>query len=160
MNRQSEAVSRHDTVPDESPCDTFLPEREIIDQLYSPTIGRFSATNPLFLLRATEDDSLGPDTTTEQIELPDIDRKPNDKNKLEKKEDGNKEAIVNTESKNVRQRLWTTVLSTIIVGLSFLLFGCTLGFPSGALLDLIVLEKRAEFKLTNDQADLFGVSDI
>ncbi len=60
--------------------------------------------------------------------------------------------------KKVRQRLWTTVLSAIVACIPFLLVGCTLGFPSGALLDLTDLEERLEYKLTREQADLFGVS--
>lgn len=63
-------------------------------------------------------------------------------------------------NKATPQRLWTTILSAIIAGIPFLLVGCTLGFPSGALLDLTHLETRQEFKLTREQADLFGVSTI
>ncbi len=64
----------------------------------------------------------------------------------------------NIKPKKVRQRLWTLVLSVVVACIPFLLAGCTLGFPSGALLDLTDLEERTEFKLTRQQADLFGVS--
>ena len=46
------------------------------------------------------------------------------------------------------------MLSVTVACIPFLLAGCTLGFPSGALLDL---EERTDLKLTRQQADLFGV---
>ncbi len=66
--------------------------------------------------------------------------------------------VVAKNERRVRQRVWSTVLSAIVACIPFLLVGCTLGFPSGALLDLTELEPREQFKLTREQADLFGVS--
>ena len=65
---------------------------------------------------------------------------------------------VAVKPKKVRQRLWTVVLSAIVACIPFLLVGCTLGFPSGALLDLTDLEDRPDYKLSRELADLFGVS--
>ena len=59
--------------------------------------------------------------------------------------------------KKVRQRLWTVILSAIVACIPFLLVGSTLGFPSGALLDLTDLEDRPDYKLSRELADLFGV---
>ncbi len=67
------------------------------------------------------------------------------------------EAEGSVKTKKVRQRLWTVMLSVVVACIPFLLAGCTLGFPSGALLDLTDLEERTDFKLTRQQADLFGV---
>ncbi len=68
--------------------------------------------------------------------------------------------VETVSDKSARQRVWTTVLSAIVACIPFLLVGCTLGFPSGALLDLTDLEQREEFKLTREQADLFGVRTV
>ena len=50
-----------------------------------------------------------------------------------------------------KERLWTTALYVLISSGPALLVGCTLGFPSAALLDL---------DLDSEQSDLFGVSLI
>ena len=57
-----------------------------------------------------------------------------------------------------RERLWTTVLFVTIASLPALLVGCTLAFPSIALLDLSELEEREDFKLSTLLSDVFGVS--
>ena len=57
-----------------------------------------------------------------------------------------------------RERLWTTVLFVTIASLPALLVGCTLAFPSIALLDLSELEEREDFKLSILLSDVFGVS--
>ena len=57
-----------------------------------------------------------------------------------------------------RERLWTTVLFVTIASLPALLVGCTLAFPSIALLDLSELEEREHFKLSTLLSDVFGVS--
>ena len=62
------------------------------------------------------------------------------------------------QPKQVRQRLWATFLSAVVASLPALLVGCTLGFPSGALLDLIDLEDRPDFKFNSILSDVFGVS--
>lgn len=56
-----------------------------------------------------------------------------------------------------RERIWTTVLFVTIASLPPLLVGCTLAFPSIALLDLSELEKRPDYKLNTLLSDLFGV---
>ena len=58
-----------------------------------------------------------------------------------------------------RERLWTTVLFVTITSLPALLVGCTLAFPSIALLDLSELEEREDFKLSILLSDVFGVRD-
>ena len=58
-----------------------------------------------------------------------------------------------------RERLWTTVLFVTITSLPALLVGCTLAFPSIALLDLSELEEREDFKLSTLLSDVFGVRD-
>ena len=57
-----------------------------------------------------------------------------------------------------RERLWTTVLFVNIASLPALLVGCTLAFPSIALLDLSELEERPDFRLSTLLSDVFGVS--
>ncbi len=57
-----------------------------------------------------------------------------------------------------RERVWTVFVSSIVVSLPALLVGCTLAFPSGALLDLTDLEPRKDFKFDNVLSDIFGVS--
>ena len=130
-------------------CHTSSPEPEIAIKPQTGSLTSLNAPNPL-----EGDTSLSPDNTLEQIELSEC--------KLYSKNDEQKEEAVikevNVKSKKVRQRIWTTVLSAIVACIPFLLVGCTLGFPSGALLDLTDLEERTEFKLTREQADLFGVS--
>ena len=56
------------------------------------------------------------------------------------------------------ERLWTTVLFVTIASLPALLAGCTLAFPSIALLDLSELEERPNFRLNTLLSDIFGVS--
>ena len=58
-----------------------------------------------------------------------------------------------------RERLWTTVLFVTIASLPALLVGCTLAFPSIALLDLSELEERADYRLSTLLSDVFGVRD-
>ena len=58
-----------------------------------------------------------------------------------------------------RERLWTTVLFVTIASLPALLVGCTLAFPSIALLDLSELEERPDYKLSTLLSDVFGVRD-
>ena len=57
-----------------------------------------------------------------------------------------------------RQRVWAVFVSAIIASLPALLVGCTLGFPSGALLDLTDLEPRPEYKFNSVLSDIFGAS--
>ena len=59
-----------------------------------------------------------------------------------------------------RERLWTTVLFVTIASLPALLVGCTLAFPSIALLDLSELEERPDHRLGTLLSDVFGVRDI
>ena len=59
-----------------------------------------------------------------------------------------------------RERLWTTVLFVTIASLPALLVGCTLAFPSIALLDLSELEERPEYRLSTLLSDVFGVRDM
>jgi len=96
------------------------------------------------------------------LELAEIGSEIKDSKQIEAETDAINDITVSTVSKvkKVRQRLWTTILSTIVACIPFLLIGCTLGFPSGALLDLTDLEPREEFKLTREQADLFGVRTV
>ena len=63
------------------------------------------------------------------------------------------------QPKRVHQRLWSIFLSAFVASLPALLVGCTLGFPSGALLDLVDLEDRPDFKFDTILSDVFGVSD-
>ena len=127
-------------------------ELELDNKPSSPS--SLCSTNPQALAQEDGRTSLSPDSV-EQIELTDVDCKPNHKNELGEG-DGNINKVT-VKPKKVRQRLWTTVLSAIVACIPFLLVGCTLGFPSGALLDLTDLEERTDFKLTREQADLFGV---
>lgn len=82
-------------------------------------------------------------------------------NVISDNETEHKQEEVNTDvkvkPKKVRQRRWTVLLSTIVACIPFVLAGCTLGFPSGALLDLINLEDRPGYKLSTELADVFGV---
>lgn len=57
-----------------------------------------------------------------------------------------------------RERKWTTALFVVISSIPALLVGCTLGFPSAALLDLTELEERPDFILNTVLSDVFGVS--
>jgi hypothetical protein len=59
-----------------------------------------------------------------------------------------------------RERLWSTVLFVMIASLPALLVGCTLAFPSIALLDLSELEERPDYKLSTLLSDVFGVRTI
>ena len=56
-----------------------------------------------------------------------------------------------------RERIWTTVVFVTIASVPALLVGCTLGFPSIALLDLRELEEREEYKFNTLLSDIFGV---
>ena len=141
------------TTPKRSPRHISLPGLEQHVKPSSTTTLCF--TNPLQLAQEKGLTSLNPNAVA-QMELTVCRQKHND-------EFGQEVSIkeVTVNSKKVRgQRLWTTVLSTIVACMPFLLAGCTLGFPSGAILDLTDLEKRTEFKLTREQADLFGVSHL
>ena len=56
------------------------------------------------------------------------------------------------------ERIWAPVLSVMVVAsLPALLFGCTLGFPSPVLLDLMESDKQ-EFRFDTLLSDLFSVS--
>ena len=55
------------------------------------------------------------------------------------------------------ERIWTTVLFVTIASIPALLVGCTLGFPSIALLDLTELEEREDYKFNTLLSDIFGV---
>lgn len=55
------------------------------------------------------------------------------------------------------ERVWATVLSVIVASLPALLFGCTLGFPSPVLLDLMELDQQ-EYQFDTLLSDLFSVS--
>ena len=57
------------------------------------------------------------------------------------------------------ERIWATVLSVMIASLPALLFGCTLGFPSPVLLDLMELDQQ-EYRFDTLLSDLFSVSTI
>ncbi len=57
-----------------------------------------------------------------------------------------------------RERIWSVFVSAMVVSLPALLVGCTLAFPSGALLDLTDLEPRKNFKFDSVLSDIFGVS--
>ena len=59
-----------------------------------------------------------------------------------------------------RERLWTTVLFVTIASIPALLVGCTLAFPSIALLDLSELEKRPDYRLSTVLSDVFGVRSV
>ncbi len=58
----------------------------------------------------------------------------------------------------IRERIWAVFVSAAISSLPALLVGCTLAFPSGALLDLTDLEPRKDFKFDSVLSDVFGVS--
>ena len=55
------------------------------------------------------------------------------------------------------ERVWAPLLSVIVASLPALLFGCTLGFPSPVLLNLMELD-REEFRFDTLLSDLFSVS--
>ena len=59
-----------------------------------------------------------------------------------------------------KERVWMTALFVTISSLPALLVGCTLGFPSIALLDLRELETRDDYKFNTILSDVFGVSRI
>ena len=59
-----------------------------------------------------------------------------------------------------RERIWITALFVTISSLPALLVGCTLGFPSIALLDLRELETREDYKFNTILSDVFGVNRI
>lgn len=61
-------------------------------------------------------------------------------------------------ARGMRERIWAVFVSAAISSLPALLVGCTLAFPSGALLDLTDLEPRNNFKLDSVLSDVFGVS--
>ena len=56
-----------------------------------------------------------------------------------------------------KERVWVTLLLASVASIPALLVGCTLGFPSAALLDLKDLEERPEFKFNSLLSDVFGV---
>jgi len=56
-----------------------------------------------------------------------------------------------------RERLWSVFISSVIVSIPALLGGCTLGFPSGTILDLDQYEDRPDFKFNSVLSDVFGV---
>lgn len=55
------------------------------------------------------------------------------------------------------ERVWTPVLSVMVASLPALLFGCTLGFPSPVLLELMELDQE-ELRFDTLLSDLFSVS--
>ena len=55
------------------------------------------------------------------------------------------------------ERVWAPLLSVMVVSLPALLFGCTLGFPSPVLLNLMQLD-REEMRFGTLLSDLFSVS--
>ena len=55
------------------------------------------------------------------------------------------------------ERVWSPVLSVMVASLPALLFGCTLGFPSPVLLDLMKLDQE-KFRFDTLLSDLFSVS--
>ena len=55
------------------------------------------------------------------------------------------------------ERVWSPVLSVMVASLPALLFGCTLGFPSPVLLDLMKLDED-EFRFDTLLSDIFSVS--
>lgn len=52
------------------------------------------------------------------------------------------------------------MLFVTIASLPALLVGCTLAFPSIALLDLSELEERPDYRLSTLLSDVFGVRDM
>ena len=58
-----------------------------------------------------------------------------------------------------RERLWPTIVSTLVASISALLLGYTYGFPSSALLDLTgdVEELPENYQLNTLLSDLFAV---
>ena len=54
-------------------------------------------------------------------------------------------------------RVWAPLLSVVVASLPALLFGCTLGFPSPVLLNLMELD-REELRFGTLLSDLFSVS--
>ena len=58
------------------------------------------------------------------------------------------------------ERVFMTFLLLMITSIPALLVGCTLGFPSAALLDLQELEKRPNYKLDIMLSDVFGVRSL
>lgn len=60
----------------------------------------------------------------------------------------------------VTVRYWSTILSATVASIPALLVGCTLAFPSGALLDLVGLEERSDFKFDRALSNVFGVSEF
>lgn len=81
-------------------------------------------------------------------------------NTVFKKNGVESETVTVARTKEVRQRYWTVILSAIVACIPFLLVGCTLGFPSGALLDLTDLEARPDYKLSRELEDIFGVRNL
>ena len=57
-----------------------------------------------------------------------------------------------------RERKWVVTLFVGAAAFCSVLAGCSLGFPSSALLDLQDAEQRPEFKFNNQLSELFGVS--
>ena len=55
------------------------------------------------------------------------------------------------------ERVWAPLLSVMVVSLPALLFGCTLGFPSPVLLNLMELDRK-EMRFGTLLSDLFSVS--
>ena len=55
------------------------------------------------------------------------------------------------------ERVWAPLLSVMVASLPALLFGCTLGFPSPVLLNLMELD-REEIRFGTFLSDLFSVS--
>ena len=55
------------------------------------------------------------------------------------------------------ERVWAPLLSVMVASLPALLFGCTLGFPSPVLLNLMELD-REEIRFGTVLSDLFSVS--
>lgn len=60
-------------------------------------------------------------------------------------------------SHKVRQML-TTFSFIMVTSIPALLVGCTLGFPSAAILDLQDTKKQPEYRLDDLLSDVFGVS--
>ena len=52
-----------------------------------------------------------------------------------------------------------TVFFILVASVPALLVGCTVGFPSAALLDLQQLETRPQFKLDTVLSDVFAVRE-
>lgn len=58
-----------------------------------------------------------------------------------------------------KERVWAPLLSVMVASLPALLFGCTLGFPSPVLLQLMELD-REEIRFDTLLSDLFSVGWI